>query len=148
MKCYPLAAVAALGVALSGCATIVEGTTQPVSVTTTPQSGAQCTLANSQGTWFLTSPGSTTVHKTKTDLNVTCVKPGFQPGHVVAISHFGATTAGNVIAGGLIGMGVDAASGANYHYDSPIVVPLGPPAAAPQTSPGAPAASAPAQPSS
>ncbi|HEY3777030.1 MAG TPA: hypothetical protein VGL35_03135 [Rhizomicrobium sp.] len=97
MKIYRIAAVAALGVALSGCATIIEGTTQPVSVNTTPVDGAQCTLSNSQGTWYLTTPGSTTVHKTKTDLNVTCAKPGFQSGHVVAVSHFGAATAGNVL---------------------------------------------------
>ncbi|HLY07364.1 MAG TPA: hypothetical protein VKR31_16580 [Rhizomicrobium sp.] len=147
MKIYPFAAVAALGIALSGCATIIEGTTQPVSVNTTPEQGAQCTLANSQGTWYVTTPGSTTVHKTKTDLDVTCSKPGFQPGHVVAASHFGATTAANVVAGGLIGVGVDAASGANYHYDSPITVALGPPvaaqaAAAPPT-PSAPTAPAP-----
>src|SRR5579864_5337474 len=115
MKIYPLAALAALGVALSGCATIIEGTTQSVSVNTTPEQGAQCTLMNSEGTWYLTSPGSTTVHKTKTDLDVTCTKPGFGPGHVVATSHFGATTAANVLAGGVIGVGVDAASGANYH---------------------------------
>ncbi|MGH6888226.1 MAG: hypothetical protein ACREHF_03370 [Rhizomicrobium sp.] len=139
MKICRIAAVAALGVALSGCATIIEGTTQPVSVNTTPVEGAQCTLTNSQGTWYLTTPGSTTVHKTKTDLDVTCTKPGFQPGHVVADAHFGATTAANVIAGGVIGMGVDAASGANYHYNTPITVPLGAPAAAQQTPAASPA---------
>jgi len=125
MKFGALAAVAALGIVLSGCATIIDGTTQSVSVNTTPESGAQCTLTNSQGTWYLTTPGSTTVHKTKTDLDVTCTKSGYRPGHVVAASHFTGKTAGNILAGGLVGVGVDAASGANYHYDSPIDVPLG-----------------------
>jgi hypothetical protein len=125
MKLNAFAAVAALGIALSGCATIIDGTTQSVSVTTTPEDGAACTLVNSQGTWYVTSPGSTTVHKTKADLDVTCTKPGYKPGHVVAISHFTGKTVGNVLAGGVIGMGVDAASGANFHYDSPITVPLG-----------------------
>jgi len=126
MKVCSLAAVAGLGVALSGCATIVEGTTQSVSVSSTPEQGAQCTLVNSQGTWYITTPGSTTVHKTKTDLSVTCARPGYEPGHVVAVAHFGATTLANVIAGGVVGVGVDAASGANFHYDSPIMVALGP----------------------
>src|SRR5690348_10314 len=124
------AALAALGFGVSGCATIVEGTTQSVSVTTTPQVGAQCTLANSQGTWFVTSPGSVVVHKTKTDLDVTCKKDGYLPGHLVAPSHFGATTAANValgVGGVVVGGVVDAASGANYSYDNPITVPLGPP---------------------
>jgi hypothetical protein len=135
MKFYHSAAILAVGFALSGCATIVEGTTQSLSVNTIPADGAKCTLTNSQGTWYVTTPGSVTVHKTKTDLDVTCIKQGFQPGHLMAVSHFGATTAANVIAGGIVGIGVDAASGANYHYDNPISVPLGAPdpAAAAQT---------------
>lgn len=145
MKFYHRAALMA-AVALSGCATLVEGTTQSVSVNSTPLDGAKCTLANSQGTWYITTPGSTTVHKTKTDLDVTCAKPGYQHGHVVAISHFGATTAANVIGGPyfVVGAGVDAASGANYHYVSPIVVPLGAPVAG-QTQPAPAPASTPSQ---
>ena len=121
------AALAALIAAsgLSGCATIIDGTTQPVSVNTTPQDGAKCTLKNSEGTWYLTSPGSTTVHKTKHDMTISCTKDGFTGGEVLARSHFGGATAGNVIAGGVIGIGIDAASGANYYYDSPISVDLG-----------------------
>jgi len=130
MKIYPLAATAALAIALSGCATIINGTTQTVSISSTPEDGAQCTLVNSEGTWYLTTPASTTVHKTKTDLDVTCTKSGFKPGHLVAVSHFGAMTAANIF-GGVAAPAyavIDAASGANYHYDSPIVVPLGLPA--------------------
>lgn len=125
MKLNTFAAVAALGIALSGCATIIDGTTQSVSVNTTPEEGASCTVVNSQGTWYVTSPGSTTVHKSKTDLDVTCTKSGYKPGHLIAASHFTGKTAGNIIAGGIVGVGVDAASGANFHYDSPITVPLG-----------------------
>jgi hypothetical protein len=146
MKINHTAAIVAAAVALSGCATIVEGTTQSVSVNSTPVDGAKCTLVNSQGTWYVTTPGSTTVHKTKTDLDVTCEKPGYQSGHSVAVSHFGATTAANVIAGGLIGVGVDAASGANYHYDSPIMVPLGAQSADAQSPAATPSAAAPATP--
>jgi len=127
MHIYKLAAVAAVLCAsgLAGCATIVQGTTESVSVATTPEQGAQCTLKNSEGTWFVTSPGSTTVHKTKHDLTVSCKKDGFPGGETLAIAHFGGTTAGNVIAGGIIGIGIDAASGANFYYDSPITVDLG-----------------------
>ena len=126
MKTYKLAAAAAVLCAsgLAGCATIVQGTTESVSVTTTPEEGAQCTLKNSEGTWYVTSPGSTTVHKTKHDLTVSCKKDGFPGGETLAMSHFGGTTAGNVIAGGVIGLGIDAASGANFYYDSPITVDL------------------------
>lgn len=111
---------------------------------------------NSEGTWYLTTPASTTVHKTKTDLDITCTKPGFQPGHVVALSHFGAMTAANVVGGiaAPVYVTIDAWSGANYHYDSPITVSLGAPAAAQSATmgkatppPPAPAAPAAANPS-
>lgn len=138
MKLTAVAAVAALGAALSGCATIVEGTTQPVSVNTTPVEGAQCTLTNSQGTWYVSSPGSVIVHKSRTALNVTCTKPGLADGHAVAAPHFGAATAGNILGGVggiVIGGAVDAASGADYHYNSPITVPLGDKAAQAEAAP-------------
>ena len=125
MKIQAIAAVAALGVAVSGCATIVDGTKQSVSISTSPAEGADCTLTNSEGTWYVTSPGSVEVHKTKNDMTVTCKKDGFQPGSQVAVSNFGGATFGNIVAGGLIGAGIDAASGANYYYNTPIVVPLG-----------------------
>jgi len=145
MKGIQWAAIVVAGFALSGCATIIEGTTQNVSVSTSPEQGAQCTLKNSEGAWYLTTPGSTTVHKTKNDMTIDCNKSGFAPGHLVAASHFGGTTAGNVIAGGVIGLGVDAASGANYHYDSPIVVALGAPDHPPTTTQTPLASAAPVQ---
>jgi TonB family protein len=134
MGVFRIAAVMAAGAMLSACATIIQGTTESVSVNTTPETGAQCALKNSEGTWYVTTPGTATVHKTKNDMTIDCTKPGFAPGHTVAISHFGGTTVGNVIAGGAIGLTVDAASGANFYYDSPINVALGqplPPGSAP-----------------
>jgi len=115
-----IAAIAAVG--LSGCATIVQGSTQTVSVTTKPEDGAKCELKNSQGTWYLTSPGSVTVHKTKTDLEISCSKEGVGKGTATAKATFGGTTFGNVLAGGLVGVAVDAASGANFYYNSPVEV--------------------------
>ncbi len=131
MKLQTVAAIAAIGFALSGCATIVDGSKQSVSVSTSPVQGAACTLHNSEGTWYLTSPGSVEVHKTKNDLEVTCTKDGYQPGKQVATSKFGGATFGNILAGGVIGVGIDAASGANYYYDNPLTVPLGTPTVTP-----------------
>lgn len=134
------AAIAAGALSLGGCATIVDGSTQPISVSSAPEEGAQCTLKNSQGTWYLTTPGSTAVHKTKNDMTITCQKAGFEVGKVVAVSHFGGATFGNILAGGIVGVGIDAASGANYYYESPIVVTLGKTdAATPSTTASSPA---------
>lgn len=137
MKMEFCAAIAAISIALSGCATIVDGSTQSVSISTAPVQGAACTLTNSEGTWYVTSPGNAVVHKTKNDLRVTCKKDGFQEGSQVAVSKFGGATFGNIVAGGGVGALVDAASGANYYYDSPLVVPLGEPTGTAQASPPA-----------
>jgi hypothetical protein len=124
MKTSALAALVLSGVALSGCATIIEGTTQSISVTTPPASGAQCTLTSSEGTWFVTTPGSVTVHKTKNDIAATCKKDGYQDANATIPSHFNGATVGNVLAGGIIGIGVDAASGANYSYPETSEIPM------------------------
>lgn len=110
-----------LAFALSGCATITEGKTDTLAVSTTPD-GAKCDLKNGVGEWFVTTPGSAEVHKSKTDLTIDCAKPGYQPTHTVMQSHFEGMTAGNLILGGVIGVGVDAASGAMNHYDKEVSI--------------------------
>ena len=121
---------------LAGCASIVEGTTENVAVTTPPADGAKCVLKSSEGTYYVTTPGNATVHKTKNDLDVECDKDGFQHASLKVPAKFGAATVGNVLAGGIIGIGVDAATGANYSYPTAISVPMAattgaPPAATP-----------------
>jgi len=137
----------ALAFGLSGCATITEGKTDNLKVTSVPVDGAKCTLTNGVGTWYLTTPGNVEVHKSKTDLNVDCTHDGYQNAHQVMVSHFEGMTAGNIILGGVIGIGVDAASGAMNHYDKSIEVQMTPvgqtpapaatpaPATAPATTP-------------
>src|SRR3569832_891349 len=135
MKTTAVAGLIALGSMLSGCATIVDGTSQTIAITSSPDSGAACTLTSSQGTYFVTTPGNVTVHKTKNDLAAVCKKPGYQDTTATIPAKFQATTVGNVLAGGLIGVAVDAASGADYEYPGTFNIPLVP-------LPGAPTASA------
>jgi hypothetical protein len=137
---HKVLALACMGVALSGCATLIKGTTQSISVATMPVTGAQCKLQSSEGVWYVTTPGSVTVHKTKNNLDVSCTKEGFADATQSVAPHFNGATMGNVLAGGLIGMGVDAASGANYTYPDEIDVPMAP--ATPATATSAPAAPA------
>ena len=126
MKYSVFAALAALGMALSGCATVVKGTHEDITVRTMPAARADCTLRNDDGNWHVTTPGTVSVARTRRDMTIDCAAPGYTPGRTVARSHFNAVTLGNVVAGGLIGVGVDAATGANYSYDDRITVPLGP----------------------
>lgn len=104
-------------VLLSGCATIVSGTSQTVSISTTP-GGATCAVERMGapiGT-AVTTPGVVTVNKNGGPLTVRCSKPGYQTATAAAESSFNGWTFGNIILGGLIGVVVDASTGANFDY--------------------------------
>jgi hypothetical protein len=108
----------------TGCATVTRGTTQPWTIDSLP-SGAVASLSNGER---CETPCSLTV-KRKYPFNVEVCKPGFRTVNtsvVSGISGAGATgMAGNVILGGLVGLGVDAASGATKDLTpNPLVVNL------------------------
>jgi hypothetical protein len=110
---------------LGGCASITSGTKQSVSVITPPTSGAMCSLSNNKGSWYINqTPGSVTVHQSYKDLNVICNKKGYRSANQKVKSKTKAMAFGNAIFGGVIGAGVDAASGAAYKYPSVITVPM------------------------
>jgi hypothetical protein len=140
--------VAAVVTQVVGCASIVNGSNQSVSVETRsdagPISGANCRLSNNKGTWFVTSPGSTTVQRSYEDLAVRCDKEGSEPGLASVKSSTKAMAFGNIIFGGIIGAGVDMSTGAAYDYPSLISVIMGRSTAiAAPTQTAAPAAGAP-----
>ena len=108
-------------VLLPGCSTLINGSSQAVSVVTAPP-GASCTLDRNGerlGTVGLT-PGNLTVSKSKNDLLVTCDKPRYQQARLVQPPRFVPTTFGNLIAGGVVGIVGDASSGANYVYPAEV----------------------------
>src|SRR5258705_4135008 len=100
MNIYRGFALICLGFALSGCSTIIKGTTQSISLSTPPTEGAKCELTSSEGKWYITTPGSVVVHKTKNDIAVTCKKDGFQDATATIPAKFNAVTAGNILIGG------------------------------------------------
>lgn len=114
--------------ALAGCASIVDGTNQTVSVQTMSGgqslSNAQCTLQSNKGTWFTNTPGTVTIHRGYDALHVTCAKPGYQSGVATVASSTKGMAFGNILFGGIIGTGVDMASGAAYDYPDLISVPM------------------------
>jgi|SRR5665213_916994 len=126
MKVISIAAIAALGVALSGCATIIKGSSQSIAITTPPVSGATCVLSSKEGSWTVITPGVATVSKTKDDMQVRCTKTGYQDGIATIPSNFQGWTLGNVLLGGLIGFGVDAATGAMNEYPHAFQIPMSP----------------------
>jgi hypothetical protein len=90
-----------------------------VSVTTPGVTGAQCTLTSSAiGTKVLQTPGTLVLEKGQEGITVNCKKECFTDGVGVISSNVEAMAAGNIIAGGVIGLGIDAASGAMNKYNT------------------------------
>jgi hypothetical protein len=143
----------ALAAMLGGCATVLRGTTDQVGFNSTP-SGAEVHTSNGLG---CVTPCTLTVKKNE-EFIATFEKPGFQPQQVPVtrqvVGAGVASTAGNVIAGGIIGIGVDAATGAGYdHVPNPVTVILQPdtpqpPASSRGKAAKKPATAAPAAPTS
>ena len=102
---------------LGGCATITKGTTQSIAVNTPGVSNAQCTLTSAKiGTKVVSTPATIVLDKGSDNVSVMCKKECYQDATGIIASNTEAMAAGNVIAGGIIGLGVDAASGAMNRY--------------------------------
>lgn len=114
--------------ALSGCASIVDGTQQTLSVKTTGDGSsladAQCSLKNDKGTWFAKTPGTVTVHRSYSALNIKCKHPGYETALLTSKSVTKGMAFGNILFGGIIGAGVDMSDGAAYNYPNLITVPM------------------------
>jgi hypothetical protein len=115
--------VIALAAAVAGCSTLTQGTTQIVTVMTPGVDGAKCNLTSASGkSWFVVTPGPLNLDKSKDDISVICKKEGYKDGGGVITSNFEGMTWGNIVFGGVIGVGVDAASGAMNKYPPTISV--------------------------
>ncbi len=114
---------------LAGCASIVNGVNEPLSMTTKADgadvTGAQCELHNDKGTWYVTTPGSTTVHRSVEDLIVKCKKKGYAPGLANVKSSTKGMAFGNILFGGVVGGAVDIGDGAAFDYPTLINVNMG-----------------------
>jgi hypothetical protein len=102
---------------VASCATITRGTTQTVAINTPGVPGAVCTLISpSVGTQTVTTPGVLTLAKGSSAVSIRCSKECYSDGTGVLASNMDGMTAGNVVVGGVIGLGVDAATGAMNQY--------------------------------
>jgi hypothetical protein len=142
--------IVALCALAGGCASVTRGTTENLSIASTP-SGAEAIISGLENPTTCVTPCSVVV-KRNADISVTVQKPGFEPQTIPLTREIQGTGAagfaGNVIAGGLVGMGVDAVTGAaRDHKPNPVIVTLQPngPAARPVPSPRKPRAPAPSE---
>jgi hypothetical protein len=109
--------VVGLALLLGSCATIVKGTDQTISLDTPGHEGAQCNLTSKGiGSRTVTTPAIVSLPKSRHDITVHCTKGCFK-GQGIISSDIAGATAGNLILGGVVGLGVDAASGAMNKYN-------------------------------
>src|SRR5262249_47958978 len=106
---------------LSGCASLVLGTGQTVAVEAhapdgAPINGANCKLTNTKGVWYVQTPGNVTVHRAYGDLSTRCELSGYDVASFQSKSTNNGLMIGNIIFGGIIGIAVDAGTGAAYDY--------------------------------
>ena len=95
---------------LSGCASITESKNQSMSVTTGEVTGAMCTLSNSKGSYYVTTPGSVLVRNACDPITITCTKEGYVPANPSAGTVQDKSKGmawGNLVFGGIIGIAVD-----------------------------------------
>jgi hypothetical protein len=114
--------------AMGGCASVTRGWTEQISLASSP-SGAQATVSGSENHACVT-PCAVQVNR-NSDIQVAFELAGYEP-EVVVLTKELATTgaagfAGNILLGGIIGMGVDAVSNAPMdHKPNPVIVTMRP----------------------
>lgn len=100
---------------LGGCATLVSGDETDTQITTDPI-GASCELVGDNYNIIVTTPANVQLDSDVAPVTITCNADG----HIEEITEIDTsmdgTTFGNILAGGLIGFAVDAASGAGYKF--------------------------------
>ncbi len=109
VEAFTLGIVSAVFMATTvGCATIINGTTQPIAITSTPQ-GARVIVDDHDTSY--TTPANVELERGRDHL-LTFHLNGYEDETFTIKHSLSGVVAGNILAGGLIGWGVDAADGA------------------------------------
>jgi len=120
---------AAIAAPCVGCASVTRGTTENISISSTP-AGATAEITGLDIPTACVTP-CVVQAKRNADITVTVNKEGYEPQIIPLTKEIPGTGAagfaGNVLLGGLVGMGVDAATGAAMdHKPNPVIVTLQP----------------------
>jgi hypothetical protein len=119
-RLYAVAAVAAMSIALGGCATVINGTDTDYATQTNPE-GATVKFTNGKE---CRTPCSLEFRR-KDDQRADITLAGYKPTYVLIQSKLGGSTFGNIILGGGVGAIVDGSNGAsNRLYPRPLIVRL------------------------
>lgn len=121
----PLIVLSGLCCGISGCATLVEGSSQVVRIETDPSEASCAILRNGQVVSTIPStPATVSVFKEKGALRLRCNKPGYLQAELQQTAEFSGTVIGNIFFGGLVGAAIDMGSGATHKYPEMVVLTL------------------------
>jgi hypothetical protein len=117
-----------------GCASVTRGTTESISIASTPP-GATANVSGLEAPTTCVTP-CVVQAKRNADITVSISKEGYEPQVIPLTKEIpgagAAGLAGNVLVGGLVGVGVDAMTGAAQdHKPNPVTVALQPSRSAP-----------------
>lgn len=124
MKIKIFAAVAS-AVVSSGCSTIANGKHQAVKFSTGNVEGADCVVTGGRDGGVnesFATPATVQIRRAKSAIDVACSKDGYETATRRVESKMEGTTGGNVVAGGFVGLGVDAMTGAMFKYPDTILL--------------------------
>lgn len=108
----------------SACASIIEGRRQTLNVSTTRAEKGQCVLKDARGmSYNVYTPGAVIVNRGDGPIDVTCTLPDAEGKGTVG-ENVEPWIIGNIIfgLGGIIGLGIDAATGAYLRYPENVVI--------------------------
>lgn len=104
-------------VLVGACASITKGTTQQVAIDTPGHVGSICMLSSKGiGQRSVNTPTTIELPKSKHDISVQCTNGCYKGSGIIQSSMEG-MTAGNILLGGVVGLGVDSATGAMNNYN-------------------------------
>ncbi|HSC75389.1 MAG TPA: PEGA domain-containing protein [Pseudomonadales bacterium] len=101
-------------IALSGCASIVSGSKQKITIDSYPQGAEVLIAGRSSGVTPLTIDVSRTPEEVK---DITVKKEGYKPAQVKLTSKLNPWFWGNIVIGGVFGSSTDSSTGAKNDYE-------------------------------
>ncbi len=125
MNIKQVAVIAIAAMSTSACSSIANGKNQAVKFTTGDVQGADCKVTGGRDgavNLNFTTPAEVKVRRAKAAIDVECSKAGYQTASRRVESKMEGSTGGNVLAGGFVGLGVDAMTGAMFKYPDTIML--------------------------
>ena len=124
MNVEKLAIVAGVVVITCSCATMIEGQSQVINLTSSPL-GADCVVTrDAELIGRVATPGNFTIDKSKHNIQIACFKEGYEDAVFQIKSGNTIAGIGNIAIGFGVGFIVDSIAGSDNHYDTSVSIAL------------------------